>query len=263
MDRRFAAYFTYPWFPESVLLNDGKKMVCFPVKDGKGDFCVTRSVSGLLPNADGDYEFTYNKTNYKAVKTNVNGYTRYFINANLTGDPTFFDGKTPAYIREDVDEVAGWRNGDYVRYYNTKWSGQDGQVTMTSPVILRWGEVFLNRAEAYARIGGQDSNALEDVNVIRRRAGLPDEAMFTTGNYAERGYKSVLDVVLDERRMELCFEGHRMFDVFRNKKTLDRRYVGYHPFETIDYNDGRIALLIPNDEILASGIPQNDQKKKF
>ena len=263
MDRRFSAYFTYPWFPESVLLNDGKKMVCFPVKDGKGDFCVTRSVSGLLPNADGDYEFTYNKTNYKAVKTNVNGYTRYFINANLTGDPTFFGGKTPAYIREDVDEVAGWRNGDYVRYYNTKWSGQDGQVTMTSPVILRWGEVFLNRAEAYARIGGQDSNALEDVNVIRRRAGLPDEAMFTTGNYAERGYESVLDVVLDERRMELCFEGHRMFDIFRNKKTLDRRYVGYHPFETIDYNDGRIALLIPNDEILASGIPQNDQKKKF
>ena len=262
MDHRFAAYFTYPWFPNSVLLNDGKKMACFPVKEGKVDFCVTRAVSGLLPNASGDYEFDYGGRHYTAKKTDVNGYTRYFIDANLTGDATFFGGKTPVYIREDVDETAGWRNGDYVRYYNTKWSGQDGQVTMSSPVILRWGEVFLNRAEAYARIGGKDQQALDDVNLIRRRAGLPDEAMFTTANATARGYASVLDVVLDERRMELCFEGHRMFDIFRNKKALDRRYVGYHPFEVINYDDPRIALLISNDEVLATpGFDQNNQKK--
>ena len=133
---------------------------------------------------------------------------------------------------------------------------------MTSPVILRWGEVFLNRAEAYARLGGKDNEALADVNLIRARAGLPDEAMFTTANYGPRGYKTILDVVLDERRMELCFEGHRMFDIYRNKKALDRRYVGYHPFEVINYDDPRIALLIPNDEILATpGFEQNNQKK--
>ena len=91
-------------------------------------------------------------------------------------------------------------------------------------------------------------------------AGLPDDAMFTTGNMTARGYESSLDVVLDERRMELCFEGDRMFSIFRNKKTLDRRYVGYHPFTTINYDDPRIALLIPSDEILSSGIPQNDPR---
>ena len=63
--------------------------------------------------------------------------------------------------------------------------------------------------------------------------------------------------------MELCFEGDRMFSVLRNKKTLDRRYVGYHPFTTINYDDTRIALLIPSDEILTSGIPQNDPRKQF
>lgn len=261
MDNRFAAYFTYPWFPSSALLNDGKKMACFPVKEGKVDFCVTRAVSGLTPNAAGDYVFTYNGKSYTAKKTDVNGYTRYFIDANLTGDATFFDGKTPVYIRDDVDEIAGWRNGDYVRYYNTKWSGQDGQVTMSSPVILRWGEVFLNRAEAYARLNNA-AKAIEDVNLIRKRAGLPDEAMFTTANISTRGYESALDVVLDERRMELCFEGHRVFDIFRNKKALDRRYVGYHPFEVINYDDPRIALLISNDEVLATpGFEQNNQKK--
>jgi hypothetical protein len=34
--------------------------------------------------------------------------------------------------------------------------------------------------------------------------------------------------VLKERRIELAFEGQRVFDVFRNKKTLDRTYWGYH-----------------------------------
>ena len=95
------------------------------------------------------------------------------------------------------------------------------------------------------------------MNTIRHRAGLTGEADFTASNMAARGYDNVLDVVLDERRMELCFEGDRMFSVFRNKKQLDRRYVGYHPWEVINYNDPRIALLIPEDEINATDISNN------
>ncbi len=272
MDNRFQAYFTYPWYPNDVRLHDGKDMLCFPVKSYGNDFCVTIYTPGQTANADGSYDLTCDISTKPKVKDirhfhivpeTYNGYTRYFINENLTEDPDYFDGRTPVYIREDVDLTLGTRNGGYVRYYNTKWSWQDNQCTMTSPVMLRWGEVYLNRAEAYARIGGKDSEALADVNFIRKRAGLPNEAMFTTSNYAVRGYASILDVVLDERRMELCFEGHRMFDIFRNKKSLDRRYVGYHPFEVIDYDDPRIALLIPNDEILATpGFEQNKQTKE-
>ena len=57
--------------------------------------------------------------------------------------------------------------------------------------------------------------------------------------------------------MELCFEGHRYFDVFRNRRKMDRRYVGYHAFDFIDYTDKRLALQIPLDEINSSGIEQN------
>ncbi len=259
-DNRLNAYFTYKWYPNDVRLNNGKQTVCFPVPF-ENDACHTAHVAGLTPNAVGDYVFTYEGKEYTAKKTTYNGYTRYFIDHNFTGDPTFFGGKTPAYIRPDIDEDEGWsfRSNMYMPYMNSKFSNQDGQATLSSPVILRWGEVFLNRAEAYARLG-QDAKALDDVNLIRKRAGLPDDAMFTTGNMAARGYESSLDVVLDERRMELCFEGDRMFSVFRNKKALDRRYVGYHPFEVINYDDPRIALLIPADEILTSGIPQNDPR---
>ena len=143
--------------------------------------------------------------------------------------------------------------GFYMRYYNTKFSYQGGMAMMTSPVFLRWGEVLLNRAEAYAKTG-QDGQALADVNVLRRRAGIPDLA---SGNLSGLGYGKVLDAVLDERRMELCFEGHRFFDVFRNKLPMDRRYVGYHTWEIIQPGDLRIALLISQDEINSGGIEQN------
>ncbi len=260
MDNRFNAYFHYKNNTGDIVLHNGKQTVCFPEKDKSGDFCTTSHVAGLTPNANGDYVFEYEGKSYTAKKTMVNGYPRYFIDHNFTGDASFFGGKTPAYIRPDIDEAEGWafRSGFYLPYFNSKFSGQDGQLTMSSPVFLRWAEVFLNRAEAYARLGGHDQEAIEDVNLIRRRASLPEEAMFSTGNYAGRGYDSVLDVVLDERRMEFCFEGQRVFDIFRNKKKLDRRYVGYHPFEVINYDDPRIALLIPDDEVLSiEGFDQN------
>ncbi len=141
--------------------------------------------------------------------------------------------------------------GFYMRYYNTKFCGQGGNPMLTSPVFLRWGEVVLNRAEAYAH-KGDNGKALEDVNTIRRRAGIPE-----MNNYSAFGYKDVLEVVLDERRMELCFEGHRYFDMLRNQLPLDRRYVGYHTWEVIQPTDLRIAMLISQDEINSAGIEQN------
>ena len=143
--------------------------------------------------------------------------------------------------------------GFYMRYYNTKFSGQDDKGMLTSPVFLRWGEVYLNRAEAYAKTG-EDALALADMNVIRSRAGVHE---YTLGDIATFEYASVLDAVLDERRMEFCFEGHRFFDVFRNRKPLDREYVGYHTWEIIQPGDLRIALLISQDEINSGKIPQN------
>ncbi len=265
LDNRFNAYFLYKILEhdnytvekthtaKTIVLDDGKQTVCFPKKNESGDFCVTAHVAGLEPNSNGDFVFTYEDKQYTAKKTDVNGYPRWFIDNNFTGDATFCNGKTPAYIRPDCDESNngwGFRGNAYLPYWNTKFSGQDGQITMSSPVFLRWAEVWLNRAEALAR-QKKDKEALDDVNFIRRRAGLPEEAMFSPANYKTRGYETSLDVVLDERRMEFCFEGQRLFDLTRNKKSIDRRYVGYHPFEVINYDDPRIALLIPDDEILS------------
>ena len=138
-----------------------------------------------------------------------------------------------------------------------KFTGQDGVALLCSPVMLRWAEVILNRAEAYAK-SGNEAGALADVNAIRERAGLTGDALYTVSNYAAAGYANVLDVVLDERRLELCYEGHRAFDVFRNAKQMDRRFAGVQPWEVIEHTDNRIQYRIPYDEISVSGIPQNN-----
>ena len=125
---------------------------------------------------------------------------------------------------------------------------------LSSPVFCRWAEVILNRAEAYAHKG--DAKALEDVNVIRTRAGIPTEGMFDASKM--HGYDNLLDIVLDERRMELAFEGHRHFDMCRNKKSMDRRYAGAQPFKVIDpTSEPHIIYPIPNDEWTVSHIDQN------
>jgi starch-binding outer membrane protein, SusD/RagB family len=149
--------------------------------------------------------------------------------------------------------VVAERNG-FPKYYMTKFSYQDGVVTLSSPVVIRLAEVFLNRAEALAKLG-RDGDALADVNIIRARAGLTGEALFSASNM--HGYATVLDAVLDERRMELYTEGHRFFDVFRNNLTLNRSYPGVHLAEgettqIIEPSNPRIIYFIPQDEMLAN-----------
>ena len=264
-DERFAAYFYMQsdagkmHWDEMLAHGKNKVAVVFPIRtNDKTKACSDGFGIDCTPKADGSVEFTYLSNKYTAVPTVVNTYTQYFVNdANFPGEK--IDGKARVYVRPTFVRKNGVRNnlgGDYVIYYNSKFSYQGGKPMMTSPVFLRWGEVILNRAEAYAKTG-KTAEALADVNTIRQRAGLSGAALMTAGNIGARGYADVLDCVLDERRMELCFEGHRMFDVFRNSKPMDRRFVGCHDFEIIKPNDPRIALLISLDEINSSGIPQN------
>ncbi len=169
-------------------------------------------------------------------------YTRHYV--MIDGEKTY----------ATVSEKYGNRQ-TYPTMFMKKFSGNDATCPLLcSPIRIRWAEVILNRAEAYAHLN-RDGEALNDVNVIRRRAQLPESAMFSESNM--HGYTSVLDVVLDERRMELCFEGFRATDLFRNGKTMDRRFAGVQPWEEVAAGDSRFPFRIPFDEISVSGIPNN------
>lgn len=137
-------------------------------------------------------------------------------------------------------------------YYVNKYNLQESIINLSSPVYLRLAEMYLNRAEANAKLG-KTAAALADVNIIRTRAGLGD-ALYTS---LPAG-KTALDIVLEERWMELAFEGHRSYDLFRNNRSMIRNYPGTHSLnntpttnvnQTVPATDARVIFFIPQSEI--------------
>lgn len=183
---------------------------------------------------NGNTYFTMNNINYQVLSEAAPTKTNYyFVNAN--------GGKTYVYLDNDMDK----RNG-YPKFYVLKCSLQEGVPQLWSPVIIRLAELYLNRAEAYAKKGNTTS-ALADINIIRTRAGIPVYNSVPAG-------QTILDIVLQERRLEMAFEGHRRYDVFRNKLDLDRQYPGTHlsgsnAFYTVPYTHNRVVEYIPEQQI--------------
>jgi tetratricopeptide (TPR) repeat protein len=137
-------------------------------------------------------------------------------------------------------------------YYINKYSLQEGIVNLSSPVYMRLAEMYLNRAEANAKLGNNQL-ALDDVNRLRQRAALSGVALHTLASVATSG-KTILDVVLEERWLELAFEGHRAYDLFRNNRPMERNYPGSHVVagninQTIQPSDNRVIFFIPQSEI--------------
>lgn len=218
------------------------RYVYFPDPATPDDQSGRMNLKFALTKSGDDYTFTDGGVKYTVQKRTVNGeYTEYYVNY---GGEDCAARITPKMLERNTHPVI----------YMNKFSYQDGDPMLCSPVMLRWAEVILNRAEAYARTG-KDAEALADVNVIRTRANIPAEGLFSTGNM--HGYANAADVVMDERRLELAFEGHRVFDVYRNKLDMDRRYPGAQPWKIVSYNDPHIIYPIPNNEWTVSGIPQN------
>ena len=177
-------------------------------------------------------------------------------------------GKHPEDIRwkyivplDDGNGGIAKKNG-IETYYVTKFSFQDGSPTLSSPIMFRIAEMYLNRAEANAKLGNIHE-ALDDLDAIRKNRGLKNSLY----NGVVPVGTTALQVVLDERRIELAFEGQRVFDVYRNKLTLNRTYWGYHlqglketdidlSKDPVGYSnmiipasDPRIIYYIPIDEI--------------
>lgn len=163
------------------------------------------------------------------------------------------DAKGNIKLDDQGNPILQKRNG-WPKYFVNKYSWQDGIETLSSPVYIRLSEVYLNRAEAYAK-KKEVQKALADVNMIRERAGLSGDLLYSSSDL--KGYLSAFEVVMDERWMELCFECHRTYDIFRNNLTLNRSYPGFHlnPGETekhIRPDNKRVVFFIPEMEVITN-----------
>ena len=223
-------------------------------KQADGRYAVVRAAE------EGEASYEEGKTTY-VVDTDVdfqsgpylqkedyNLGSRYFIkdkNGNkVIGriEPKVYDAKTKR-----------GKDAQFLVYAVNKFSYQEQSKHLWSPVISRLAEMYLIRAEYYAE-KGQVQEALDNVNVLRTRAGI---AEWTLDNIktAENGQpKDIKKIVEEERMLELAWEGHRRFDIFRKKGTLDRRYPGGHTmkvgdkFIEVHYNDPAVCEFIPQGQ---------------
>ena len=148
------------------------------------------------------------------------------------------DGKTYEGVIDDYITL----NRVYPQFYITKASLEGEESHLHSPVISRLGEVFLNRAEAYAKLGNYGA-ALEDLNTIRERS-------IEDGGYADLDASNASERIDKERQLELAYQAERSYDVFRNGNALTRQYPGpQNQFETITATDYRVVFYIPQDAI--------------
>jgi len=117
----------------------------------------------------------------------------------------------------------------------------DGSIRVENIPVLRVSEMYLIRAEAIlngASVSG--ATAVGDVNMIRNNRGA-----------TALGSVSLADVYR-ERRMELCFEGHELFDLSRTGRSLTRSDYDGAVNKDIPFPDYRWALPIPQQELDAN-----------
>jgi starch-binding outer membrane protein, SusD/RagB family len=123
--------------------------------------------------------------------------------------------------------------------YNDVATGTD------RPIVSRLAEMHLIRAEA--NLATAPAQALQDINLLRLRAGALPQT--DPGFAAFTGFKELTAItladILNERFIELCFEGHRWNDLIRTG-TVDQVMSVINP---VSWKATSALMPIPNREI--------------
>lgn len=200
-------------------------------------FALPSGVYGLVPeNATGESWFGADKTFYKSINDSDYRKAATFITEgkNVHGDDityTSWPFPYPSPAR---------------KYINPASSTRSGYAFGTNYVVLRLADVYLMRAEALNEIGGPDTqDAYAMVNAIRARARHRDGNPVSDypADLSGLTQAAFRDSVLEERRIELAYEGHRYFDLIRTQRLLS---------VVPKAQQKHYLLPIPNTEILLS-----------
>ena len=193
-----------------------------------------------------------------------------FVNATLAGSPYFemdrsvFDLLDPADVRFDVNVApTSVISGDYPNDPDPinndilviqKYPGSEGRPLMNDLKIFRSSEMLLIAAEARVRASSDLAGAAALIDQLR-------DARFGS-NQAAPTYNSVqeaLQGILTERKIELCYEGHRYKDLKRVGTAagvgIDRDPIACNLQSgacTLPASDFRFTLPIPIVEINAN-----------
>jgi hypothetical protein len=161
-------------------------------------------------------------------------------------------------------------------YYMRKLLREDVNANPSSPsdkkhysVHIRYTEIFLIYAEAANEAWGPDGmgshgySARDVIAAIRKRAGIsqPDDYLASVTTKED-----MRKLIHNERRLELCFEGFRFWDLRRWKDPLTEQAKGVtitnnvydvRPIENRQYADYMYYGPVPQLEALKANLQQN------
>lgn len=199
---------------------------------GENGTCATKRVLEVFGYNTDEEDKRFFDFYWAGEPTDLNGCTI----LDRTGQPLIY---YPEEVKKDLSgspyvETAGAR---MKKYEIDKNSTKDGKLMDNDIVLFRFADVLLMEAEAKLRNGEDGQKEYSDV---RTRAGM-DERPITLQN------------LLDERLMELCWEGWRRQDLIRfgQYKSL---YNGDDIDPVIDESDGHTTVFpIPGDILKLNG----------
>jgi hypothetical protein len=193
-----------------------------------------------IPNPESFFEVEVRQTDWSTVD-GVNN-SMHSLTMDLITGSQFVVGASPdllnAYENGDVRKTL-WVNRGVNRERSSKWSGEklSQGAYLENISIIRYSEVLLISAEAKAR-SGNEAGARTALSTLRTNRGLAAVPDATSG-------QTLIDLILNERRVELVLEGHRFFDL----KRLGLPITKPAPTLPVPINDFRVLARIPVIEL--------------
>lgn len=193
--------------------------------------------------------FTIQMTTTDNSRTGSGGLASYHRPASSggRGDAPFSTSLVQAYLEEAGDKRLSISDSAVAsdgprRRFTLKYF--DGRTNADNTPILRVTEMYLNHAEALAEKDGITQTSINLINELRRRAGLAD---WTLDTFMSSTKLEFIKAILNERRKELAFEGHRRMDLLR--KGMPLRSSGATAAISRPCVDPKVILPIPQREI--------------
>jgi hypothetical protein len=244
---------------------------------GNGRVNPSQNLVDAFPMANG-YPITNTTSGYVATNPYANRDPRLrnyivFNGSTMKNASTFVWTKTDNPTNDAVNvSPTSTRTGYYLR----KLLREDVNANPTSltvqkhyPVHIRYTEIFLAYAEAANEAWGPDGtgthgfSARNVIAAIRRRAGITQPDAYLASIITKEAMR---ELIRNERRLELSFEGFRFWDLRRWKENLNEQVKGViitnnvfniQPVENRQYADFMYHGPIPLTEVLKTSLTQN------
>lgn len=217
------------WRGNIVITNNLERDNFPPTLFGNGRVNPTQNLVDAFPMANG-YPITNPASGYVATNPYANRDPRLrnyiVVNGGTISNRTIFT-KSDAPTNDAVNLLP---NSTRTGYYMRKLLREDVNANPTAlstqkhyPVHIRYTEIFLICAEAANEAWGPDGatangyTARSIIQAIRRRAGITQPDAYLASVTTKEDMRNL---IRNERRLELCFEGFRFWDIRRWKMNL-------------------------------------------